>query len=149
MHLFACPKGGFTETGSLAASADQELGRLLGKGRGTERPTNAGWGRALGESCCGPSSPCRDQHKMREGTDPLYTALWDLLPKWFGISYQPPPPHSQLPLGIFNVTTRHPFTHLQKLSWGTCALGRECCEKSQKMKNSKSKCLQYQNWIQE
>lgn len=32
------------ETGSLAAFADQELRRLLGKGRGTDRPTRAGWG---------------------------------------------------------------------------------------------------------
>lgn len=49
-----------------------------------------------------------------------------------------PPSTSRLPSGIFSVTTRHPRAHLLKLSWGTRALGREGCEKSQKMENSKS-----------
>lgn len=56
---------------------------------------------------------------------------------------------SPFPSGIFNETTQHPCAHLQKLSWGTCALGREGCAKSLKMENSKPKRLQYQNWIQE
>ena len=113
-----------------------EMKEITWEGSGTEKSTNAGWGRALGVSCCRPCSPRpRPTQNERRNPSAVNSLVGSTNKKGlkFHASF-----HLPAPIRDLQCDNTTPLRTPTEALLGDACTRKEGCEKSQKMENSKS-----------